>query len=94
MRHNRLLAWFHSLAQRIDRRLGEPVTRKPSPPQRAVVVIEAMADPFRCTGCRFWSASGWLLDGEPYCNLCARPHVRARYSKERSETPTLTGDPG
>jgi len=94
---NRFLAWLARLAQAIDRRLGEPITpRKPDPPRRVVVSIEAMAEPFTCTGCGFPKVAGWRLDGEPYCNLCARPTIRARWSRERSETPVpdrLAGDP-
>jgi hypothetical protein len=41
------------------------------------------------------SACGWKLDAQPWCNLCARPYVRALYARERNEAPTprrLAGD--
>jgi hypothetical protein len=88
-----LLSRAHAWAQRVDRRLGEPVLKKPEPRPKPVASIEATTDSGLCTACEKWCACGWLIDGKLFCNLDARPYVRARYDRERSEAPTLAGDP-
>jgi len=84
---DRFLAWLHRLAQRLDRRLGEPVVRRPEPP---LIPVKR----FICRGCwTMFDGPGYvvpMLKGElHFCTeACAPPFLR-----EGREIPTLAGDP-
>ena len=86
-RSDRILAWLHRLAQRIDRRLGEPVVKRPEP-------LEPVRR-FTCRGCRKrFDGPGFIVplvrDELRFCSeACAPPFLR-----EGNEIPTLAGDPG
>lgn len=91
---DRILKAIKAWIDRREKRALGPVLVAPPP---RPVSVEAYVGAFICPGCRRWSAAGWLIDGEPHCNLCSRPHVRARYGLERDEAPALplrlAGDP-
>ena len=97
MKSNRFLAWLARVAQAIDRRLGDPVVKRPAFlgfPPGSHEPLEPVKR-FTCRGCqRRFDGPGYVvptLAGElHFCSeACAPPFLR-----EGREIPDLAGEPG